>query len=330
MKGLNPIRPTAPAALLATGLLYVGLASGGCAPEQASQPVAEEEASTLDGLRRALEDADDDRVMVIAHRACWRLGPENSLLAIEECIRLGVDMVEIDVSRTSDGHLVVVHDRTVDRTTDGTGFVAEKALEEIQELRLKEGAGGDDAPLTDHRVPTLEEALLAAKGRILVNLDMKADVYTQSLELLEKTGTLDQVLVKMNALPDEERLRSAAFLGKTYFMPIVRECREEYEETCSESLSQVVPQYAPYDPVAYEVVFQNEDYLTEGVEAILAEDARVWVNTLAPVHAAGHVDDGNLEDPDSSWGHLIGLDVDMIQTDRPQLLMEYLESRGHR
>ena len=312
------------------GLLGPGTSRG----QQAVEDVADEEAIeaglSLAELREMLEDPKDERVMVIAHRACWRLTSENSLDSIDECVELGVDMVEIDIRRSKDGHLVLMHDDTVDRMTDGSGPIEEMTLDRIRKLRLREGAGGEGAALTERRVPTLEQALLASRGKILVNLDMKADLYSQSLELLEKTGTIDQVLIKMNVLPDESRLRSAKFLGKTYFMPIIRECRERTNETCSESLSQVVSQYAPYDPVAYEIVFQNESYLSEGVESIVEEKARVWVNTLAADHAAGHVDDQNLADPDAHWGQLIDMKVDMIQTDRPELLMEYLTSEGYR
>ena len=87
------------------------------------------------------------------HRGCWRLAPENSIKAIEECIRIGVDMVEIDVRRTKDGHLVVIHDRSVQRTTNGKGLVAELTLEELQKLRLKQGLGGKNAVLTLARIP---------------------------------------------------------------------------------------------------------------------------------------------------------------------------------
>ncbi len=303
-----------------------GLHAGGAIVDEAATATR----LSLAELRQTLEDPQDGRVMVIAHRACWRLASENSVDSINECVRLGVDMVEIDVRRSKDGHLVLMHDDTVDRMTNGSGPIEEMTLDGIQELRLKEGAGGEDAVLTERRVPTLKQALLAAKGKILVNLDMKADVYTQSLELLERTATTDLVLIKMNALPDESQLRSAKFLGKTYFMPIIRECRERPNETCSESLSHVVPQYSPYDPVAYEIVFQHESYLSEGVESVTGEKARLWVNTLAADHAAGHVDDQNLADPDAHWGHLLGMKVNMIQTDRPELLMQYLESKGYR
>jgi glycerophosphoryl diester phosphodiesterase len=66
------------------------------------------------------------------------------------------------------------------------------------------------------------------------------------------------------------------------------------------------------------------------VESVTEEKARLWVNTLAADHAAGHVDDQNLADPDAHWGYLINMKVNMIQTDRPELLMQYLASNGYR
>ena len=135
--------------------------------------------STAEELRAKLR-SENDGVMVVAHRGCWRMAPENSVLAIKECAGLGVDMVEIDVRRTRDGHLVVIHDETVDRTTDGKGKVQDLGLAQITALHLREGLGGDVALITDHRIPTLEQALAAAKGRILINLDAKGDVRDQA------------------------------------------------------------------------------------------------------------------------------------------------------
>ena len=62
-----------------------------------------------------------DRVLVVSHRADWRNAPENSLQGIQNCIDMGVDMVEIDLKKTKDGHLVVMHDKTINRTMTGKG-----------------------------------------------------------------------------------------------------------------------------------------------------------------------------------------------------------------
>ena len=76
-----------------------------------------------------LKDSKNNQVIVVSHRGDWRNAPENSLQAIKNCIKMGVDMVEIDIRETKDGHLVLMHDKTIDRTTTGKGLVKEWTLD---------------------------------------------------------------------------------------------------------------------------------------------------------------------------------------------------------
>ena len=131
-------------------------------------------------------------LLIASHRGQWREYPENSIGAIIEAINDGADIVEIDVHLTADGVPVLMHDSTVDRTTNGTGKVSDFTLEEIKQLRLKEGLGGKTAALTEYKVPTLEEAMLAAKDRAIVNLDKGWNIREQMYEVLVKTDTVDQ------------------------------------------------------------------------------------------------------------------------------------------
>lgn len=78
-------------------------------------------------------------------------------------------------------------------------------------------------------------------------------------------------------------------------------------------------------PVAYEVVYQDERFLRQGLAAIRERGGRVWVNTLKPEHAAGIYDAIAIEKPDATWGHLVSLGVNMIQTDNPEELMQWLK-----
>ena len=118
-------------------------------------------ASTL--LEEYLEERN---ILVIAHRADWRNACENSILAIENAIEMGVDIIEIDLKKTSDNELILMHDHTLDRTTTGKGLVKDYTLEEIKKLYLKDGGGHK----TLFKVPTLKEALLAAKGKVAYKL----------------------------------------------------------------------------------------------------------------------------------------------------------------
>lgn len=301
-------------------ILAVVVSASGCSAPGVQDVAAA--ASRIDNLKSRIAQ-ENSGVMVVAHRACWRLAPENSLQAIEECIRLGVDMVEIDVQQTRDGHLVVIHDDSVDRTTNGAGEVANLLLAEVSALRLRQGQGGEEAPHTDWRIPTLEQALTTAKDRILVNLDVKAEVRDQSYFVARSLGVTDQVLIKMSlASPNETNLREMAFFGNTHFMPIIREENGD--------LQQQVLNFVTIKPVAFEVIYENEDELSAACATATAIRGRCWVNTMWERLSPGHSDDVSVLDPENHWGHLVRLGVDMIQTDRPSALIDYLSDAGLR
>lgn len=277
-----------------------------------------------------LSDASDPNVMVVAHRACWRNSAENSLDAIEQCVKLGVDMIEIDVRRTADGQLVLMHDARIDRTTTGRGAVSEMTLVELRIVRLRKGLGGDQAAPVAAGIPTLKEALEKTRGRILVNLDIKESVFDQCIELVESMGLSDQVLIKSSRVADDPVLTKQLSHSKAHFMPILRECNDDPDRVCSHVMSEALPAYRRFNPIAVEVVYLDDAFLTEGIRAAKANDLRIWVNTLGERFAAGKTDDEALMDPDSNWGTLIDVGVNMIQTDRPAALIGYLEARGLR
>ena len=103
------------------------------------------------------------KLLRIGHRGAGGHAPENTLAALEQAIRLGVDLVEFDVQRSSDGALVLVHDRTVDRTTNGKGIVESLPLSVLRGL----DAGGGE------RIPLLEEALACLNGRAGAMIELK-------------------------------------------------------------------------------------------------------------------------------------------------------------
>lgn len=121
----------------------------------------------------AVSQNDKNNILVVSHRADWRNAPENSLQAIHNCIEMGVDMVEIDLKKTKDGHLILMHDKTIDRTTTGKGKPEDYTLQEIKRLSLKNGAGHK----TRHKVPTFEEVMTLCKGKVMVNVDKGYDYF---------------------------------------------------------------------------------------------------------------------------------------------------------
>ena len=126
-------------------------------------------------------------VRVVAHRGGALLGPpENTLPAIEKAIEVGADLIEVDIRQTSDGHLVLMHDETVDRTTNGRGRVDRLTLSEMRALAIKhEGKG-------TIRVPTLKEALGMMKGRIEPDLDYKEGDLSKLIQLVREAEMIEQ------------------------------------------------------------------------------------------------------------------------------------------
>ncbi len=140
--------------------------------------------------------------LVIAHRGGRGLWPENSLFAFERANALGVDMLEMDLRRSRDGELVVIHDAKVNRTTNGLGKVAELSLAELQALDAGyrwTADGGESYPYRNQgiRIPTFAEVLARFPQRAKVVEIKVADIgmEAQLCQLLEASGQRDRVLV---------------------------------------------------------------------------------------------------------------------------------------
>lgn len=271
-----------------------------------------------------MNNAASGHVMVVAHRACWANHPENSIGAIDACIALGVDMIEIDVRQTADGELVLMHDETLDRTTDGSGRVSDISLHELRSLFLRRGAGGSGAALTQEKVPTLREALMRSQGKILVNIDAKEDVIPEALELVWNLGLGDEVLMKSADSPDEIEADMASVYGAVLFMPIVA------QERSGKPLSEVISEYTSTNPIAFEVLFDDREWFREGSDDLLRSNLRAWVNTMKPIYSAGLWDSDAVRSPDAVWGELVNDGANMIQTDKPAEAIAYLQSTGRR
>lgn len=139
-------------------------------------------------------------VMVIAHRGFSGEAPENTLAAFQKAIEVGSDMLELDIHLTKDHEVVVIHDGTLERTTNGQGKVADLMLKELQRL----DAGFRFSPqFSGERIPTLREVLELAQGRILVNIEIKnpsqgqypiGEIADRALQEVNKAKMLDQVI----------------------------------------------------------------------------------------------------------------------------------------
>jgi glycerophosphoryl diester phosphodiesterase len=107
---------------------------------------------------------------VIAHKGASGMAPENTIVAIQMALDMGVDMIAIDVQNTKDEQIVVIHDATLDRTTNGSGLVHDYTLEEIKQL---DAGSWFDSKFSQERVPTLKEILDVVDGRCKVLVEIK-------------------------------------------------------------------------------------------------------------------------------------------------------------
>ena len=273
-----------------------------------------------EGLRERLLAGDTSAVFVVAHRGDWRHAPENSVAAIEHSIDVGVDVVELDLQLTRDSVLIVMHDAALDRTTTGKGKVADWTLDSIRTLRLKNGCG----IRTKHSVPTLEEALLAAKGRVLVNLD-KADRYFDLVvPVLERTGTTRQIVMKGSKPADEVLALYGKYLDEVIYMPVVNLDNADAAELMQAYVSDL-------KPAACELLYARAEdtAMPLRMRDTLRGRALIWYNTLWDTLCGGHDDDLSREDPDAAFGYLVDtLGARIIQTDRAEHLLDYLRRRG--
>jgi glycerophosphoryl diester phosphodiesterase len=101
---------------------------------------------------------------IVGHRGAEGYAPENTLLSFEKAIELGCDRAELDVRLSKDGEIFVMHDAAVDRTTDGHGLVAEMTGDELKNLNCPSG----------QKIPTLQEAIDVCKGKIDLQIELKA------------------------------------------------------------------------------------------------------------------------------------------------------------
>lgn len=138
-----------------------------------------------------------NRILVAGHRGYRAKYPENTLLSFQKALELGVDMLEFDLNLTKDKRLVVIHDQTVDRTTNGSGFVRDLTLEEIKEL---DAGVRFSEEFARQKIPTLEEflTLVADYRDLLFNVEIKEKTYETvdlTVETLKAFGVLDRCVM---------------------------------------------------------------------------------------------------------------------------------------
>lgn len=134
----------------------------------------------------------------IAHRGFKGAYPENTMLAYEKAIETGADGIEFDVHLTKDGELVIIHDETLERTTDGKGLVKDKTLRELKKLNASKG----NLSCEVQTIPTLREYFDFAKNKdIITNIELKTSIIRYEgiekkvYDLINEHGMKDKIII---------------------------------------------------------------------------------------------------------------------------------------
>ena len=277
-------------------------------------------ASRAEGIVAEIHNPSLRKVLVACHRGDWRNYPENSLAAIESVIGMGADIVEIDLALTSDSVLVVCHDRTLNRTTTGKGLIAEIPYDSVQRCFLKSGHG----VATSHRMPTLREALELCKDRIVVNIDKGYQYYDLVQNLSEELGVTGQLLIKGKSPVADVAAKFSRYEHNMMYMPIIDILKPKGQALFAEYREKGIV------PLAYEICWDRPAPEVETcMREVVAGGSKLWVNSLWASLCGGLDDDRAFDgDPAAVYGKLVDMGATMIQTDRPELLISYLRSRG--
>lgn len=262
-------------------------------------------------------------VLIAAHRGVYGGNIiENTFLSSKLAFDLGADMVEIDVVKSNDGILYAFHDGEEKKRFAIDKNLKELSSEEIENLTYLNILG----EYSGHKIFRLEDLLIKLKGKGLINLDRGWDYIEDMFNLVVKLNMEDQILIK--AHPTDEIFN---FLKnhptKLMFMPIVW-TKNDILKFINKDINMV----------AVEILFkkENDEIIDDKfLKELKEKNIKIWINaiTLGKEEkynlSAWRDDDLSIENPDLGWGWMIDKGVDIIQTDWPNLLKNYIKTKNN-
>ena len=231
----------------------------------------------------------NEYVWVAAHRGDWIYAPENSIPALEHAIFWGADMIETDVRLTKDGKIIMMHDYSVDRTTDGKGTIADLTLAEIQKLHLRNNFGG----MTDLKVPTLEEYIQIAKNKILLYLDKagydlpgheQGHLVKELLKILKAHNALEQSVFVLDWPYSKAKEIFGEDLEKVIYVPVIEDKIPNLDAYVDEYIQKL-------KPIAFQFRMASLDSETyKQLPKVLKSSSKAFVAATWDEHTANHSD----------------------------------------
>lgn len=273
-------------------------------------------------MQNSLMDAAKERRLIVAHRGVSGGNiPCNTLAAYEIALRQGTDMIEIDVEMSADGKLMIFHPGMEPIHLWCAERLTRMTAEEISHLRY---VNFDRNP-TQFGIATLDEVLEQFGNRCLINVDKFWGHPKEIYEAIRRHGMIDRVVVK-SALNEKVLSVLEEVAPDLPFMPIVRDTHPEHENLMRRKINYI----------GAEVLFREESAEVASpafLDRMHNDGKLVWVNAIIYNYreqlSAGHSDDRSLTgDPADGWGWLAKHGFDLIQTDWPLMMREYLESEN--
>jgi glycerophosphoryl diester phosphodiesterase len=236
------------------------------------------------------------QVVVISHRGEHLHHPENTLPAFRAAIDAGADFIEVDVRTTADGRLVLMHDGSVDRCTNGHGDVAKMTFDEIRKL----DAGAKSGPeFAGTQIPTFEEAMELAKGKIGVYIDSKNISPQDLVNTVGKYGMDDAVVVYGGV---------NLHRGVRKLNPRIRVMPEAGN---ADLVKRLIDELTPRV-----IAFDAHDFQDDVIGVVKQAGLDIYVDRLGPA------------DNPESWEDAVRRGATGIQSDHPAELVQFLRSKG--
>jgi glycerophosphoryl diester phosphodiesterase len=238
------------------------------------------------------------QVVAISHRGEHLHHPENTLPAFQAAIDAGADYFEVDVRTTTDGKLVLSHDGSVSRRTNGKGDIGKMTFDEVRAL----DAGVKSGPqFAGTKVPTFDEALDLARGKIGIYVDVKSASAKDLVTHIEEHGMADHVVIYVGLSEGKEIQR---LNPKLKVMP---------EAGTAENAKHLIERLHPQV-----MAFDAADFKPEIIRVVKEANAQIYVDRMGTTDAP------------AGWQSAIDAGADGIQTDRPAELVQYLREKGYK
>ena len=269
-----------------------------------------------------LRETARDHKIIVAHRGVAGGNiPCNTMASYEIALKQGADMIETDLNMTADGELVIFHPKMEPHHFCKNVSIPQMSWEEVKELRY---VNLDDTP-TQFGVVRFDDLLENFKDRCYINIDKFWGNPEAIYRAVKRHGMIDQILVK-SSLSEEVLTVLETVAPELPFMPIVREAHPEHEALMKRNINYV----------GVEVLFKKDDSglaSEEFFDKMHRDGKLVWVNSIIYNYktqlAGGHSDDSALCDSmEYGWGWLGDRDFDLIQTDWPLMLINFLKETG--